>query len=146
MQVMIAFATVISGCLILYFALRRLVKTEYARVRRQVEAHAAALCASNEELRNEMGRLQAKLAGNMTVADAGLKPQAGNPVQSSQEIAPETLVAITEVLTCLFGKKVRVLSATPLPVFPGTGEHPIFWTHQGRMHIHASHEVVQRGF
>ena len=146
MQFIILLTIVICGWFALYLALRRSAKKEYARVCRKVDAHAEALSARDEELRSEIGKLQAKLAANMTVVDARLKSQKSKPIQSLQEIAPETLVAITEALTCLFGKKVRVLSAVPVSVFPGTGEHPILWTQQGRMHIHASHEVVQRGF
>jgi len=146
MQLIALSTIVISGCLVLYFALRRLVKVEHARVCRQIDAHAQAFLARGEELQREMEKLQAKVAGNITVANRELQSQASRHAELPQEIAPETLAAITEALTCLFGKKVRVLSAAPIAASAATREQPIFWTHQGRMHIHASHEVVQRGF
>ncbi len=143
MSLLILAAIVVIGWVSLYFALRRLLKSEIARRRDELRSYVDELLLQRAQLeKSEIPAYPARPPKPVELATR--KP----PLQTSdwaEVISPEVLVSITERLTYLFGKKVRVLSARPLPVSAENADHVDLWPHQGRLHIHASHEVVQRG-
>lgn len=62
--------------------------------------------------------------------------------RKNEEVTPEMLVVIAAAVTAFLGKKVRIRSAKMLrPAFEGANP----WSLQGRVSVHASHQLRFRG-
>jgi methylmalonyl-CoA carboxyltransferase 12S subunit len=62
--------------------------------------------------------------------------------RENEEISPEMLVVMAAAVTAFLGKKVRIRSAKMLQP-PRESANP--WSQQGRMLVHASHNLRKRG-
>ena len=139
----VVLAILLIGCLVLYLSFRRLVQAESQRLRAEIQAQVEIFFDRYAQLRNELAELRTKAVDNEARIASGSTVKRGLFDGGSDEISPGTLAAIHETVSGLVGKKVRVLSANPVAA-PG-GEQAALWAHQGRMQIHASREIVQRG-
>ncbi|MGO8985822.1 MAG: hypothetical protein ACLPHI_17845 [Terriglobales bacterium] len=129
---MIALA-VIAGWVALYIVsqrtLRRACEQSCAQFRTELQGQIEALYESVRaiELRHA--------AYDHIAAQAPAMP-------AGDEITPEVLQSITETITALLGKKVRVRSVKILQT-PDPSANS--WAQQGRVVVQASHNLAQRG-
>ncbi len=119
-------ALVIAGWAAVYIALQRMLKRECAELRREFQRQTGSL-SNVKTLERTTG---AGSAGASTQASA------------AEEITPETLRTITETVSALLGRKVRIRSVKVLPTPDPTISS---WAQQGRVVIQASHNIAQRG-
>ncbi len=75
-------------------------------------------------------------------ASSSTDAQAPETGASAEEITPEILRTLTETITALLGRKVRIRSVKILRT-PDAAENS--WAQHGRAVIQASHNLVQRG-
>ncbi len=117
---------VIAGWAAVYIALERMLKRTGAELRREFQRQIDAL--SNVKILERTG-------GSASAA-------ASAQASATEEITPETLRTITETVSALLGRKVRVRSVKVLPTPDATINS---WAQQGRVVIQASHNIGLRG-
>jgi hypothetical protein len=76
---------------------------------------------------------------NRVPSDNAHPPETG---MAAEEITPEILRTLTETITALLGRKIRIRSVKILQT-PDTSANS--WAQHGRAVIQASHNLVQRG-
>ncbi|MGA2416235.1 MAG: hypothetical protein ABSF59_17410 [Candidatus Sulfotelmatobacter sp.] len=108
-------ALVIAGWLLVYVSSRRGLERACAQLRSELQPQIDALAEAVRAIEHPSG---------------------------AEEIAPETLAAITETITGLLGRKVRIRSVKRLHA-PEAGLSS--WAQQGRVVVQASHNLAQRG-
>ena len=84
-----------------------------------------------------------ELAGVIKALEARLCPTATDAEKGAENhVTPEMLVVIAAAVTAYLGKKVRIRSAKLL-----RAQHAVAnqWSQQGRMIIHASHNLRLKG-
>jgi methylmalonyl-CoA carboxyltransferase 12S subunit len=128
-----------AGCGLSFVGLWMMLRQTGAGERRTAELELS-------ELRGELKALEARVAAfsqplpvpaaEATAANVAIKPVAG------EEVTPELLVVIAAAVTAFLGKKVRIRSAK---VLLQSREAANPWSQQGRMLIHASHNLRRRG-
>jgi hypothetical protein len=129
-----------AGCGLSFVGLWLMLRQTGAGERRAAELELS-------ELRGELKALKARVAAfslpptvapaaEAKAADGAVKPAAG------EEVTPEALVLIAAAVTAFLGKKVRIRSAK---VLRQSREVANPWSQQGRMLIHASHNLRRRG-
>ncbi len=124
-------ALVIAGWVVVFIGLRRTLKRTRAELRHEFQRQIDSLSARLEVLERAADTRTA-------AAPAVLSPREG---QAPGEITPETLATITEAVTALLGRKVRVRSVKILPT-PDAIVNP--WAQHGRAVVQASHDFSQR--
>jgi hypothetical protein len=124
-------AIVIAGWLAMFISLRGTLKRRCAELRLEFQRQIDSLSASVRALQ------QATDARTATAPEV-LSPREG---QAPGEITPETLATITEAVTALLGRKVRVRSVKILPT-PDAIVNP--WAQHGRAVVQASRDFSQR--
>jgi hypothetical protein len=124
-------AIVIVGWLAMFISLRGTLKRACADLRlefqRQIDSLSARVAAIDQAADTQTA-----------AAPEVLSPREG---QAPGEITPETLATITEAVTALFSRKVRVRSVKILPT-PDAIVNP--WAQHGRAVVQASHDFSQR--
>ncbi|MFY9645770.1 MAG: hypothetical protein WAK29_11370 [Terriglobales bacterium] len=121
-------ALVTAGWAAAYIGSRRAQRRTIADLRREFQGQIDSLTAQVIALER---------TSRPETAPAPAKAQT-----TTEQVTPETLRAITETVSALLGKKVRVLSVKTLP----TPEAAVSsWAQQGRVVVQASHNFAQRG-
>jgi hypothetical protein len=121
-QILIA-ALVIAGWLMVYISSRRGLKRACADLR--------------AEFQKQIDSLSETVRASKRSANAQ-----GHGIEGAEEITPDTLAAIAKAITGLLGRKVRIRSVKMLQT-PNTAASQ--WAQQGRMVVHASHNLAPRG-
>ena len=104
----------------------------------QLSELAAAFKALEARV-EELSRPATAAIAEAAAPDSAAKEEAP---KEKEEVTPEMLVVIAAAVTTFLGKKVRIRSAKMLrPAFEGAN----LWSHQGRVSIHASHQLLFRG-
>jgi len=124
-------ALVIAGWVEALISSRRMLQRSCAELRLEFQRQIDSLSASVRALQ------QAADARTATAPEV-LSLREG---QAPGEITPETLGTITEAVTALLGRKVRVRSVKILPT-PDAIVNP--WAQHGRAVVQASHDFSQR--
>jgi hypothetical protein len=124
-------AIVIAGWLAMFFSLQRTLKRACAELRLEFQRQINSLSAGT-------GNLDPAADTQTATAPEVLSPREG---QAPGELTPETLATITEAVTALLGRKVRVRSVKILPT-PDAIVNP--WAQHGRAVVQASRDFSQR--
>lgn len=136
-------AALVAGWLALLISSRRTLKRTVEELRLEFQRQIDSLSAQVKDLKEASG------ARSNTVATAKLgSPESASAAQTqapltaaSDEITPETLAKITETITALLGRKVRIRSVRILET-PDAIANP--WAQQGRAVIQASRNFASR--
>lgn len=121
-------ALVVAGGAAVYIGSRRALQRTCAELRLELQRQIDALSANVRALE--------RTAGGETAA---------TPAQTTaaiEEITPEILRRITETVSGLLGRKVRIRSVKILQTPEPTASS---WAQQGRVVVQASHNVAPRG-
>jgi hypothetical protein len=134
---------VIAGWLAAFFGLERMLKRHCAALRlefqRQIDSLSAKVKDSEEAV---VARTVAVAPAKMEAPAAPSAAQAQvSATPASDEITPETLATITETITALLGRKVRIRSVKILETRNPT-TNP--WAQHGRAVVQASHNLPQQ--
>jgi hypothetical protein len=142
-------ALVVTGWVVVFVSSRREIAGTRAELRIEFQQQLSALWTRIRVLEQGTGT---QAAGAGSSANAGSAKTAGivgelvaptsHESRPAEEITPETLAKISETITALLGRKVRMLSVKVLPS-PSAGANP--WAQQGRVIVQASHNLGQRG-
>jgi len=124
-------AIVIAGWLAMLISSRRTLQRRCAELRLEFQRQIDSLSARTRALERAPNT-------QTPTAPEVLSPREG---QAPGEITPETLATITETVTALLGRKVRVRSVKILPT-PDAIVNP--WAQHGRVVVQASHDFSQR--
>jgi hypothetical protein len=124
-------AIVIAGWLAMFISLRRTLKRACADLRLEFQGQINSLSAGT-------GSLGPAADSQTAAAPEVLSLREG---QAPGEITPETLGTITEAVTALLGRKVRVRSVKILPT-PDATVNP--WAQHGRAVVQGSHDFSKR--
>jgi len=124
-------AIVIAGWLAMFFSLQRTLKRACADLCLEFQRRIDSLSAGT-------GAIERAADTQTATAPEVLSPREG---QTPGEITPETLATITEAVTALLGRKVRVRSVKILPT-PEAIVNP--WAEHGRAVVQASRDFSQR--
>jgi hypothetical protein len=114
-------AVVLAGWAAGYLGSRRALQRTCAELRREFQRQLDALSAKVETLERSAG--------------AGI-------AAATDEVTPEVLRTITETVSALLGRKVRIRSVKILQTPEATASS---WAQQGRVVVQASHNLAQRG-
>ena len=108
---------------------------------RAADGQLSELAAAFKALEARVAELSQPAA--VPVAEAAAPASvAKEEVHKNEEVTPEMLVVIAAAVTAFLGKKVRIRSAKMLrPAFEGANP----WSLQGRVSVHASHQLRFRG-
>jgi hypothetical protein len=141
-------ALVIAGWLVVFIGLRRTLNRTCTEFRPEFQRQMDSLSARLEVLQRAAGTRTPTAPISAVAASGKMESSAGNAVpaitaqaQAPQEITPETLATITEAVTGLLGRKVRIRSVKVLPT-PDAIVNP--WAQHGRAVVQASHDFSQR--
>jgi hypothetical protein len=121
-------AVVIVGWVVVYIASQRVLTRTCAELRREFQRQIDALSTNVRAAERSAGAETAAVPAQATSA--------------AEEITPEILRTITETITALLGRKVRIRSVKILQT-----ANPMVssWAQQGRVVVQASHNLAQRG-
>lgn len=109
---------------------------------RAVEGQLSELAASFKALEARVAELSHLAAASVAEAAAQSSVAKEAVHKENEEVTPEILVVIAAAVTAFMGRKVRVRSAKMLrPAFEGANP----WSLQGRVFVHASHQLRFRG-
>ena len=149
---MLTAALVVAGWAVVYIASRQTVKRACAELRmdfqRKIDSLSANVKAPERTagVETSAGQASAPAAtaqATSTVAQSATIPSAPiQPASLDDEITPEVLRTITETITALLGRKVRIRSVKVLQTPDPTVNS---WAQQGRAVIQASHNFAHRG-
>ncbi len=123
----------------IYILIAVLVIAGWAAVYIALERRLKQTCA---ELRREFQRQTDSLSNVKVLERTAGTGSAATQASAAEEITPETLLTITETVSALLGRKVRIRSVKVLPTPDPTINS---WAQQGRVVIQASHNIGLRG-
>jgi hypothetical protein len=129
-------ALVIAGWMVVLISSRRTLNRTRAELRLEFQRQFDSLSAKLHALERN-----ANEQADSAAISAGAGSRDGMQAKTPDEITPETLVAISETVTALLGKKVHIRSVKILPA-PSAGVNP--WAQHGRAVVQASHDFSQR--
>jgi hypothetical protein len=131
-QIYILAAVLIAGWAAAYIGLRRALQRACKRMRAELRLEfQQQIEALTEKVRTRT------LEGAGETTGAAARTAGGN-----EEITPEILRTITETVSALLGRKVRIRSVKILQTPDATTNS---WAQQGRVVVHASHNLAPRG-
>jgi hypothetical protein len=132
-------ALVIAGWLAVFISSRLMLKRTCAELRLEFQRQIDSLSANVRALE------QTAAARTVAVAPGKMEPSAAQAqvpaTQTSDEITPETLATISETVTALLGRKVRIRSVKILET-PNAIANP--WAQHGRAVVQASRNFASR--
>jgi hypothetical protein len=130
---------VASGCATCYLLLLRKLRQSVLDRQREMERRVSMLA---EVIRSLERRLDAENASSEFSAAPDAKPELARPAdhQNPGEIPAPMQVAIAAAAVAVLGPNARVVSARSVP--PREEVSP--WSRQGRVSVHASHNVRSR--
>jgi hypothetical protein len=131
----LAAALVIAGWLVPFIILRRTIQRRCAQ-------HGIEFDRQIEALSTQVKVLQEASDAATQESKSKAKDEATSLPVVSDEISPETVSMISQTITALLGRKIRVRSVKLLQT-PTITADP--WAQQGRVVIQASHNLSQRG-
>ena len=109
---------------------------------RAAEGQLSELAAAFKALEARVAELSKPAAAFIADATAPASVAKEAVHREKEEVTPEMLVVIAAAVTAFLGKKVRIRSAKMLrPAFEGANP----WSLQGRVSVHASHQLRFRG-
>jgi len=133
---------VVAGCLLVRLDSRRVLKRTCAELRVEFKGQIDALSAKLTAVERTVDG-QTAAAPSAALATGTMRPPADTTSpQVSEEITPEALARITETITALLGRKVRIRSVKILQTHNVNSSS---WAQQGRVVVQASHNIAQRG-
>ncbi len=137
---------VIAGWMAVFISSRSTLRRTSADLRLEFQRQIDSLSAKIEAL-ERTANAQAASPLAAAAARGTMEPRAANapPTDAKAEvlddITPETLKTITETVTALLGRKIRVRSVKILPTPHATVSS---WAQHGRAVVQASHDFSQR--
>ena len=109
---------------------------------RAAEGQLSELASAFKALEARVVELRQQTAAPVDVAAVPASVVKETVHREKEEVTPEMLVVIAAAVTAFLGKKVRIRSAKMLrPAFEGANP----WSQQGRVSVHASHQLRFRG-
>jgi hypothetical protein len=129
---------VIAGWMTVFVSSRSARKRTCAELRLEFQRQIDSLSAKIEVLERAAGART--VAAPASIVPGKIDSPASDAL-AAEEITPETLATITETISALLGRKVRVRSVKVLPV-PEAAVNP--WAQRGRAIVQASHDFSQR--
>jgi len=161
-HIYIVAALVVAGWAAAYVGSRRALKRTCDQIRAEVRLESQRqIDALSENVRTleRRGEIAAAPASAIEVPDRkpmdSAKPMpstdphgpvagaaATGSAATTEEITPEILRTITETVTALLGRKIRIRSVRILQTPDAAASS---WAEQGRAVIQASHNLIQRG-
>jgi hypothetical protein len=127
-----------AGCGLGYLGLWSMLRQAGAERQRTTELELGSLRDAIRALEARVAELS-KSSVAAPVEELTAKPAVS---RENEEVTPETLVVIAAAVTAFLGKKVRIRSAKMLQQ---PREVANLWSQQGRMLVHASHNLRKRG-
>jgi|ERR1700686_607435 cytoskeletal protein RodZ len=133
-------ALVIAGWTVLFIISRRTIQRRCAQHRTEFDRQIEALSAQVRVLQEASDA--ATQEKSKSTSEGKDKDEATPLTGVSDEISPETVAMISQTITALLGRKIRVRSVKLLQTPTTTANS---WAQQGRVVIQASHNLSQRG-
>jgi methylmalonyl-CoA carboxyltransferase large subunit len=132
-----------AGCGLSYVGLWSMLRLAGAERQRITDLQLNALTGEIKALEARVAELS-KAPATAPVAEMKVEPVAAKPAapRENEEVSPEMLVVMAAAVTAFLGKKVRIRSAK---VLQQPREVANSWSQQGRMLVHASHNLRMRG-
>jgi methylmalonyl-CoA carboxyltransferase large subunit len=132
-----------AGCGLSYVGLWTMLRLAGAERQRTTDLQLSALTGELKALEARVAELS-KAPATDSVAEMKVEPVAAKPAahRESEEITPEMLVVMAAAVTAFLGKKIRIRSAK---VLQQPREAANSWSQQGRMLVHASHNLRMKG-
>jgi hypothetical protein len=132
-----------AGCAAIYAGLVRVIRRTANEQEQATERELGALSATVKTLQSRVAGLEHSRTIRTEAAE--LPATSGNGENmagaESEQLKPETLVAITAAATAFLGKQARVRSAQSLPA---ANDNAGAWAQQGRVIVQTSHNLRPR--
>jgi methylmalonyl-CoA carboxyltransferase large subunit len=132
-----------AGCGLSYVGLWSMLRLAGAERQRTTDLQLNALTDEVKALEARVAELS-KAPVPAPVVEMVAAPAAAKPAahRENEEVSPEMLVVMAAAVTAFLGKKVRIRSAKMLQQ---PREVANSWSQQGRMLVHASHNLRMKG-
>ena len=132
-----------AGCGLSFVGLWLMLRQAGAERQRETDLQLNAVADALKALESRVAGLSQPQALVPDV-ESGAASVAAKPVahRENEEVSPEMLVVMAAAVTAFLGKKVRIRSAKLLQA---SRESANSWSQQGRMLVHASHNLRKRG-
>lgn len=131
-QIYILAAVLIAGWAAAYIGLRRALQRACERMRAELRL----------EFQQQIDALSEKVRTRPLEGAGETIGAAARTAGGTEEITPEILRTITETVSALLGRKVRIRSVKTLQTQDATANS---WAQQGRVVVQASHNLAPRG-